>query len=319
MYIGIKHNSTTSLTIGSLQLYQTTTETVTDVVNTNRVIAVGATVGFNVNDAVFNQIKVMAATDLTPVTISLFAKNAVNDPWVAIDATNKSISGFVPNQTLTILQNNIDIATAIQPTLTTAQYALIDAMPAAQRDFVYSLPVVQQITLVSGTSAQKSALIATFTIEQQALFTSTPIQFIQTIDQANADKLTLSQIATKLISGQFISDNDSVFYALGNSLMATAAMAEIDAGRGFDGLRNIGLTQAQALKVLSIYNVTIDTGKYESEVNLQALSADPNKIVALQAYLAGMNPPLALPSMVSYLGEIRANHAVYAAIANWQP
>lgn len=213
----------------------------------------------------------------------------------------------------------VDLSICIFDITQAQRDAIITNYSAAQEAIIFSLTLYEQTVFASGTDADKQAIIDTLTPEQQAVFAGVPTQFSRSIEQIAADKLRMEQIVNKLKSNQFINDDDSVFYALGNSLMATCAMAEIDAGRGFDGLRNIGLTQTQALKVLSIYNVTIDTGKYESELALAALENDPAKIVTLQAYLAGLTPPLTLPPITPYLGSIRANHTVYAAVASWTP
>jgi hypothetical protein len=202
-------------------------------------------------------------------------------------------------------------------TLTTEQQTIFDALSKAKQDIIAILPHDQQVIMLTGTNAQKSALILTLTNEQRAVFLGIPVQFVQTADEIAADKLTLEQIVFKLQSGQFISDNDSVFYALGNSLMAVAAMGVIDVGGGFNELRTLGLSQQQALRVLSIYNVTLDANKYESEVKLTALNDDPSKIASLQTYLASLTPPLSLPELTPYLAQIRADHAIYTAVRNW--
>ena len=205
-----------------------------------------------------------------------------------------------------VSNDNVIEALLAASTYTNEQYTAIRA-----------LTVEQQLVFIIGSSSAKRAILNTLSIGVQALFTATPVQFIQTIEQQAADKLRLDQIIFKLKSGQFVDDNDSVFYALGNSLMATTAMGIIDIGGGFDELRTAGLTQSQALSVLSIYNVNLDVSKYESEVALKIINDDPTKLTQLQTYLAGLTPPLTLPPLTPYLAQVRANHAVYAAIKNW--
>lgn len=147
--------------------------------------------------------------------------------------------------------------------------------------------------------------------------TPTPSLFDQTVEQKNADKLTLEQITFKLRSGEFISDDNAVFFALGNSLMATAAMSCIDVGGGFDELRTLGLSQSQALRVLSVYNVTLDINKYQSEVKLDLLNTNPELIQSLKAYLSSLPTPITLPPLTSYLAQLRANNNIYSAIRGW--
>lgn len=141
--------------------------------------------------------------------------------------------------------------------------------------------------------------------------------FEQTPEEIAADKLEIEQITAKLRNNEYILDDESVLLTLGNSKMATIAMEIVDNGEGYQGLRTAGFTQSQALKVLSIYNLTQDTDKYLSEKNLDVLVNDPTKIVQLKAYLESLNPPLQLPSLLPYASSIRANHAVYTAIKNW--
>ena len=218
----------------------------------------------------------------------------------------------------------ITLRGAIINTLTTPQKILFPTVSTLYKNYnpaqllvIDTLTDEQHVVLASTSAQAKRTLIATLTIEQQAVFTSTPVQFIQTVEQLAADKLRIDQIIFKLKSGQFVNDDDSVFYSLGNSLMTTAAMVIIDAGGSFDGLRTAGLTQAQALSVLSIYNVNLDVSKYESEVALNLINNDPTKLTQLSAYLAGLTPPLTLPPLTPYLAQVRADHAVYAAIKNW--
>jgi hypothetical protein len=302
MYVGFKHNLKTALVITGIQLFNIPAEQTTDLSTVIQTIAAGEIVGYDVGNNYFSNIKLLSNVPLDGVVLTPFAKLTATDTWVEIKGITQDNYGDIAVHISTTDMVNALLAT---------QYSTV------QLDVINGLVDEQRFVFLTGTATQKKAILNTLTVANQALFTSVPIQFIQTVAQANADTLSLSQITTKLINNQFISDNESVFYALGNSLMATAAMAEIDVGRGFDGLRNIGLTQSQALKVLSIYNVTIETAKYESELSLTHLASNPAAITNLESYLQSLTPPLQLPPMAGYLSDIRANHAVYAAIASW--
>ncbi len=130
------------------------------------------------------------------------------------------------------------------------------------------------------------------------------------------DKLKMAQLAFKLKNGEYILDDDAVFYVLGgDSVLATLAMAALDAGGGYDGLRTLGITDATALKVLATYNVKLDTFKYESEKGLDILIADPSKIVDFMAYLTTIN--LTLPSFNTYTAKLRSDAVIYAAVRDW--
>lgn len=228
-------------------------------------------------------------------------------------ATAKDSNGFVSISCLADLTELI-----APPTLTQEQNdAIKAAYNATQESIIFSLPIEQQIIFATGTDTEKQQIIDGLTPEQQAAFNTIPAQFVRTPEQVNADKLRIEQIVFKLKNNEFVTDDDTVFYLLGNGLMADAAMLEVDAGRGFNGLRAIGLTNVQALRVLSIYNVTLDTAKYESELKLQALAADPALFSSLQTYLATKS--LTLPVIGGYLAQLRSNPAIYTAIRNWTP
>ncbi len=274
------------------------------------------------SDTAFNFVGIHGLPDNSHPPLSMTFVMRANDtsPWVEI-AKYEPIPSDLPYWGSATFGMNVGEQTLAAPRpqfLTTAQQTTLTGnFNADQRAVIDTLPIWQQAVFASGTSAQKNAIIITLTPTQQAVLTGARAEFIQTVEQINADKLTLEQITYKLRNGQFISDDESVFFALGNSLMSVAAMAEIDAGRGFDGLRNIGLTQAQALKVLSIYNVTLETSKYDSEKALALLEANSDNLALLKTYLASLNPPLTLPPLTAYSSTLRANHSIYAAIANW--
>jgi hypothetical protein len=298
MFLGIKNNSLTAFTIANLQS-QDSRENMTTVAQ-NVVIQPNSTASIELVNESFVKFNVDTLSLLDASTMSFFCRSSATDAWTPVTVTQHFVS-----QTASVTVSINDMINVLMAVMYSAEQLAV----------IVTLTAAQQLVFFAGTAAQKNALLSGLTVQQQAFFTSTPVQFIETAEQLASDKLRMEQIVNKLKNNGFISDDDAVFYALGNSVMAAAAMAEIDAGRGFDGLRNIGLTQPQALKTLSIYNVTIDTGKYESEVALKSLETDPTKIVALKAFLAPL--ALELPPLNSYLGEIRANHAVYTAIAGW--
>lgn len=308
MFIGIKHNALTSLTVNHAESYNSLNEGggVTVLSTASNVIAPDAIQSYNVGLGVYNRITFLATTSLVGVALTVYARALVTDAWVEVKGISQAPDSNGTGIVVQISNDAVINALLIVSTYTDAQYNAI-------RDLTQE----QQLVFATGSAAAKKTILNTLSIDVQALFTTTPVQFIQTVEQQAADKLRLDQIIFKLKSGQFVDDNDSVFYALNNSLMATAAMAIIDAGGGFDELRTAGLTQAQALSVLSIYNVNLDVNKYESEVALKIINDDPTKLSQLQAFLSGLTPPLTLPPLTPYLAQVRADHAVYTAIKNW--
>jgi hypothetical protein len=319
MLLGIKSNLVDGLVnVASISVFDGITETV---LATSGSIVPSGVIPLAVNTE-FDKIRVVCDTLLTSVYNGFFdfvlvAKFNDSDTWHNINILSVWYDEAHFGKDLVVGSN--DILNVVGILTTEQQTALNSKYSTEQLAVINTLGYLDKVVFATGTATQKNAIILTLTVEQQAIMTGVRAEFIQTPEQINADKLTLEQIVFKLKNGNFISDDDSVFYALGNSLMATAAMAEIDAGRGYDGLRNIGLTQVQALKVLSIYNVTLETSKYESEKALTALVTNPDNIVLLKTYLAGLTPPLELPSLTPYLSALRADHAVYTAIAGWTP
>lgn len=132
----------------------------------------------------------------------------------------------------------------------------------------------------------------------------------------DADKLRMQRIQFSLKIGEYIPDDDAIFYMIGgDGNQAVAVMAALDAGKGYDGLKALGLTDAVAYRVLSIYNVKADTGKYESEKALEMMVFDVNKFVDFKNYLDSRN--LTLPSLDSYMTRLRSNHDIYVAAREW--
>jgi hypothetical protein len=282
--------------------------------NPVNVIVGGDIVGFEFANIVADYNYIEVSDDnlptVNPTVIDVYARYKETDTWLLV------LAGVIP-QLLDSIPNTSPLGYRIDLTPISVYANAIPGLNNEQIVIIGGLSIDQQIAYANGSSSQKKAITSLLPINQQAVFTSVPVEFIQTPEQIASDRLRLDEIVFKLKSGQFLIDNDSVFYALGNSLMATAAMTIIDNGGGFNELRNAKLTQAQALAVLSIYNVELDVSKYESEQKLNVINSDPSKLPLLQAYLATLTPPLTLPPLTSYLAAVRADHAVYTAIKNW--
>lgn len=132
----------------------------------------------------------------------------------------------------------------------------------------------------------------------------------------DADKLRMQQIQFKLKIGEYITDDDSIFYMIGgDGEQAARIMSALDNGDGFNGLKALGLSDANAYRVLTIYNTKADTAKYESEKALEMMVFDINRFVDFKNYLDSRN--IQLPSLDSYMTRIRSNHQVYTAAREW--
>lgn len=131
-----------------------------------------------------------------------------------------------------------------------------------------------------------------------------------------ADKLKMQQIQTRLKNGEYIDDDDSIFLISGGDSAATLLiMQKLDAGEGFNGLKALGFSDAAACKILAIYNVKVDTLKYDSEVALEIIANDITKIVSFDSYLTANN--LQLPPLTLYLNKLRSVPAVFNAARDW--
>lgn len=130
-----------------------------------------------------------------------------------------------------------------------------------------------------------------------------------------ADKLRAQSLNFKLRNNQYITDDESVFLQLGDSALATRAMAALDNGGGFDGLRALGISEVTSYKILAIFNIKLDTRKYESERALELIANNPAQLVNLQSYLTAQG--ITMPSLTSYIATLRADNAIYNAVRTW--
>lgn len=214
-------------------------------------------------------------------------------------------------ENLTGIYKNLTI-TASSPITGDFKIAVSKMLP----DYSYN-----DVALITASFANST----TFTVDISTLdFSPVANQSVVTLPVAvgepttnNADKLKFSNLQLDLRLGKFINDNDSVFMTLGgNSALAAQVMTKLDAGEGYTGLKQLGLTDATCYKVLAIYNVKQDTGKYESEKALELLANDFTKLISLQTFLANMN--LTMPPLDSYIAALRADHQIYSAVRTWQ-
>lgn len=136
------------------------------------------------------------------------------------------------------------------------------------------------------------------------------------ITAAIDDKLRLNALKQRVKTGYRPTDDEAVFLMLGDSKVTASVMAALDSGARYDNLRELGIGDADSLRILALYNVQIDTGKYQSEQNIVLLS-DPLILNQFKLFLESRN--LSLPPFDSYLVDIRANAAVYAAARDFIP
>lgn len=133
--------------------------------------------------------------------------------------------------------------------------------------------------------------------------------------QSNEDKLKQNDLEFKLRTNEHISEEDSVFLVLGNSLLVKQCIANMDVGYGFNGLKALGLSDSQAYKIIAIFNVKLDVNKYESEKALEFLGSDLDNLKSFSKFLAKRN--VEMPSLKNYITVLRSDNVVYNLIRDW--
>lgn len=133
--------------------------------------------------------------------------------------------------------------------------------------------------------------------------------------QQIADRLAITLLKNKIKAGIALSDDDVIFYMIGDSVVSHAAMQSLDNGGGYDELKTMGLTETQTLDVLSIYNVKIAPNKYESELGIDAIETDKLLLKSFFDYLHTNN--IEYPNLTSLYTAIRSKPAIYSALREW--
>ena len=163
-----------------------------------------------------------------------------------------------------------------------------------------------------------SDIAGTFTVAASlpiaATPTPTPTPTPATAQQIT-DKLAITSLKNRIKAGESVADDEMVFFFIGDSVVATAVVAALDSGGGYDELRLIGLSEAMTINVIGIYNVKIDPLKYESELGLSAIAANPLLLGSFFTYLK--TNLVDFPSLVQLFTAIRSKPATYAALREW--
>lgn len=145
--------------------------------------------------------------------------------------------------------------------------------------------------------------------------TTTPPTTTPLTAQQIADRLAITLLKNKIKAGIALADDDVIFYMIGDSVVARAAMASMDNGGGYDALKTMGLTETQVLDVLSIYNVKIAPSKYEAELGIDALETNKLRLNDFMTYLSTNN--IELPDLTTLYTTIRSKPVIYSALREW--
>lgn len=145
--------------------------------------------------------------------------------------------------------------------------------------------------------------------------TTTPTTPTPLTAQQIADRLAITLLKNKIKAGIALADDDVIFYMIGDSVVARAAMTAMDNGGGYEELKTLGLTETQTLDVLSIYNVKIAPSKYESELGIDAIESNKLLFKSFLDYLHTNN--IEMPNFISMYSAIRSKPAIYTAMREW--
>jgi hypothetical protein len=144
---------------------------------------------------------------------------------------------------------------------------------------------------------------------------TTPVQTSPAAAENAADKAKIADLRIRIKNGESLSSTELVFLKLGNSALTDAAILAINSGGGLDKLKSLGLKENQAYEVISTYHVKTDPARYESELALKAIDANPELLGSFISHLKKTNTET--PSLTPLFNTIRTNAAVYGALRDW--
>lgn len=133
--------------------------------------------------------------------------------------------------------------------------------------------------------------------------------------QIAADKIALADMKAAIKTGTALSNDDVVFYTLGDSVLAAAVMLSLDHGGGYAELSVLGLTDTKIILVMSIYNVKAEASRYESELGIDAMNANKALISSYIAYAATNS--ITLPSFAGLFNAFRSDKVVFESVRQW--
>jgi len=127
----------------------------------------------------------------------------------------------------------------------------------------------------------------------------------------------INDIKFRAKQSKVLSLTDVLAMVLSDTSEAEAAGVVLGAGGGYFELREAGLTDAESLKALAIYNKQINTNRVDTEEALTEMSTSPALIVEFEAFLQSQTTPIPLPSLNDYMVTIRSNLEVYDLVSPW--
>ena len=131
-----------------------------------------------------------------------------------------------------------------------------------------------------------------------------------------ADKIALADLKLRVKTGIAVDDNGVLFLILGESALANLVATALDQGGGFPQLKSLGLSDTDAIRCLSVYNVKVDPIKYENEKALEYLMDNIVKLPSFVTYLSTNSLPAIDLQLVSV--AFRSNVQVFNALRVWK-
>lgn len=157
-------------------------------------------------------------------------------------------------------------------------------------------PTIEQLAIINGY----------LTTQQKAYFLSTtPVLTDEQLAVIAVDKAEVARINAVLKAGSFIEDDEAMMLIFGVAVTVTGVMNVLNAGGGYDELRAIGISDTNALRALSVFNISSDQTKINVENACNKIKTDFNALVSLRAYL--MTLETTLPDFDAYIQTLRTN------------
>jgi hypothetical protein len=126
------------------------------------------------------------------------------------------------------------------------------------------------------------------------------------------DNTRLAKVRGDVQLGRSTSLLDVMALQLGTSALAVTVINTLIDGGGYDELRLNGISSTNAIKVMSIYNQTIDLRRIETEKGINFIKSDSSAFYDFNDYLISLNSNRLAPAELNKLySDVAINNAVY--------
>lgn len=130
------------------------------------------------------------------------------------------------------------------------------------------------------------------------------------------DKNLAIQLKQKMKNGESVSIQELIFIELRSSELVDKVVTMLNAGKGFLELKALGLAEYKAMKVISIFNASLDVERYETELAFRKISSDPLlHLPQLLRYFT--DKKVVLPNFEALFSVIRSDVLMSKTTRNW--